>query len=141
VGAACSVAAAWWVLPIPTESVVRRYLADALQALEAVAEAYKADKDSRQAALRIFQHRMVRLETVAPPVHWHHRLSRTKPDADHPAIWIATARQYHALIANRESIPTELIRTVRLARRTLGQRDEPITHALQRVQSVLSAAN
>jgi uncharacterized membrane protein YccC len=136
-GALCAVAAAWWVLPIRTEDVVRRYLADALLALEGVATAHASAEDERARAIQLLAHRLAQLERVAPSQTWHYRLTRAQPDADHPAVWIGIARQYREAIQGLNAVPAELVRTIRLARRTIGQRDMPIRVALVRVRAVL----
>lgn len=87
-GAACAVAAAWFVLPIRTEAVVRRRLADALTALDdLVAHAGVADAEqtNRQAYL---EGRIAELASVAPPVIWHRRLFAFRAGPEHPARWI-----------------------------------------------------
>ncbi len=136
-GAICAVAAAWWVLPIRTSDLVRKHLADALLALEGVAEAVSLPPEEKQRALHVLEHRLAQLEKIAAALHWHHRLSRLAPDADHPSVWIAIARQYRAPARDLASLPPGLVRNVKLARRTVGQRDRPIVAALQEVLDAL----
>ena len=90
-GGICGVAAAWFVLPIRTESVVRRYLADALLAFdEVVAHAHLADAEHPQRLAR-FEQRLADLDRVAPPVRWHRRVFAFRQRPDHPAGWIDLA--------------------------------------------------
>ncbi len=137
VGAVFAVAAAWWVLPIRTTDIVRRYLADILLAMEGVAEAFNGAEEDRARALRVFEQRLTQLEKMASPHDWHHRLSRISHDADHPAVWINIARQYRQPMNELTAVPTGLVRSIKLARRTIRDRDSPITTALEKVRTEL----
>ncbi|MBD5635217.1 MAG: FUSC family protein [Candidatus Eremiobacteraeota bacterium] len=91
-GALCGVAAAWFVVPIRTEAIVRRRIADALRAFdEVVAQAHLSDGE-RTRRLALFEHRMAELELVAPPVRWHRRIFASGAGAEHPAQWIELTR-------------------------------------------------
>jgi hypothetical protein len=141
IGAACAVMAAWFVLPIRTESVVRRRLSDALMAFDELAS-HPADapSDERTYKLRVLEDRMVRITDIAKPVEWHRRLTRGTPDDNHPAVWIETLRHcfHHAddVAGPRE----ELVRAIRISRKTLGQKEASTTAALQRLHRLLAKA-
>ncbi len=92
IGAICAVAAAWFVYPIRTESVIRRRLADALVALDELVQG--APPDSRERALAQLDRRMSELESAAAPVRWHRRIFAAR-DANHPANWIDAANAIH----------------------------------------------
>jgi hypothetical protein len=87
-GALGAVAATWFVFPIRTESIVRRYLADALRAFDDLLVHGPESDAERTARLTHFEHRMAELERVAPPVRWHRRLFVYRPAPEHPAQWI-----------------------------------------------------
>ena len=88
-GALCAVAATWLVLPIRTEAVIRRRLADALRALDDVVA--QAPESDRAVPLAIFEHRIAELDVVAPPALWHHRIFVFARTPEHPANWIDLA--------------------------------------------------
>jgi hypothetical protein len=106
-GAACGVAAAWFVVPIRTEAVVRRRLADALVALDDVAAHVRASDEDRIRKLAVFEARMAELASVAPPLRWHRRLFAFADHPEHPARWIDLAfvcrEDAHAFGAARDA--------------------------------------
>jgi hypothetical protein len=87
VGAVCGAAAAWFVLPIRTEAVIRRRLADALRALDDVL-ADAADQSEARGQNARLDHCLREIERVAPPVRWHRRLVRGRHGSEHPAHWV-----------------------------------------------------
>ena len=91
-GAVCAVIAAWFVFPIRTEDVVRRYLADALKALDDVVVNAHIQED-RPHHIAGYDARMNSLEAVAPPVSWHRRIFVRRESPEHPARWIELARE------------------------------------------------
>ncbi|UFS58471.1 FUSC family protein [Subtercola endophyticus] len=72
VGALCGVLASWFVLPVRTEAVVRRRLADALSELSTVVHP-RSEPAERSAALERFSAELERLEQVARVVRVHRR--------------------------------------------------------------------
>ncbi|WP_158543300.1 FUSC family protein [Dyella psychrodurans] len=139
IGAVCAVVTAWFVLPIRTESVVRRRLSDALLAFDELASCpTDTQPDERAHKLRVLEDRMARMAPVAEPVEWHRRLTRATPGDDHPAVWVETLRHCfrHAdSVAGRQE---ELVRAIRISRKTLGQKDASTTAALQRLHRLLA---
>jgi hypothetical protein len=139
IGAVCAVATAWFVLPIRTEAVVRRRLSDALLAFDELACCpAEAQPDDRAHKLRVLDHRMLRLATVAAPVELHRRVMRRRADDEHPAVWVELLRHcvHHAeaVAGPRE----ELVRAIRHSRKTLGQKELSTTTALQRLHRLLA---
>jgi hypothetical protein len=87
VGAACGVAAAWFVFPIRSSHVVKRRLADAMGDM----------RDVLGGEPRDLEHHAAQLERIAPAWRLHRTvLAREEPHA-HPATWIDRA---HALLAH-----------------------------------------
>ncbi len=143
IGAICAVAAAWFVYPIETESVIRRALADALAALGELL-ASGPDDPERARKRAHFEHRAAALERVAPPVRLH-RLVNPRADRDeHPASWIETA---HALfdhgraLADRGEPPAgeRVARAIGASRRAIKERTG-IGAALRRLHDLLTQA-
>ena len=131
VGAVCGVAACWFVLPITTRSVVRRRVADALQALEELASASEAEREQKRLA---FVYAAAECRRVAPPVEWHRRLSATQPDAEHPGVWLGIIDVLKPPAAAQQ----EVVKAVRLSRKALKE-DQGLTPALRRVEALLKA--
>jgi hypothetical protein len=149
VGGLCGVAAAWFVLPIRTESVVLRRLADALAALSDVARVDYAAAKERERAILAFERDVKLLDAVAAPVRLHrHTLGRRRDGDEHAAEWIGAAHAC-ALHARRYRGDREqLAWAVGAARKALARRAHPddgesgdatLIDALRRVQRVLSA--
>ena len=94
IGAACGIAATWFVFPIRTEQVVRRRIGDALGAMRGfVTGETQATDDERRT---ILQRHADELERVAPPVRLHRAVFGARNPQAHPATWIDRA---HALLA------------------------------------------
>ncbi len=127
-GAICAVAAAWFVMPIRTESVIRRRLADALLALDALVGHEHETPDAYFERRYIYEHRMRELRDVAPPVVWHRRLFVRDEAPHHPARWIELSREVdrHARAFGPETRTHErkraaLRRAIGLSRRAIGE--------------------
>jgi uncharacterized membrane protein YccC len=96
VGALCGVSAAWFVLPIRTEAVIRRRIADALLALdELIAHTHSNDSDGDRRIAHV-EFRLHELARVAPPVRWHRRIMRFADHPDHPGRWVELVDRVHA---------------------------------------------
>ena len=80
IGALCAVAAAWFVLPIRTEAVIRRRLADALGALDRLVTREPSSDGERSTELAFFEHRSMTMTSALPPLRytWHHTNTRGK---------------------------------------------------------------
>jgi hypothetical protein len=89
-GAACGVAAMWWVHPIRTEQLARKRVADALRALRDWLDA------GRPRDCAILDNHAAELDRLAPPLRLHRRLIGSTRANGHPAAWID---RMHALIA------------------------------------------
>lgn len=139
IGAVCAVATAWFVLPIRTESVVRRRLSDALLAFDELASCPSdAQPDERAHKLLVLEDRMGRITPIAEPVELHRRLTRVTPDDDHPAIWVEILRHCFRHADSVAGPREELVRAIRASRKTLGQNDTSTTAALQRLHWLLA---
>ncbi len=114
VGALCGVAAAWFVLPIRTTDVIRRRLADALVALDALARDDASEPVPRAARAQVFAARMRALDRVATPVRVHRRVLPFADHAEHPGRWIEIASD-----CRRAALETELALTSAAHRATL----------------------
>jgi len=122
VGAVCGAAAAWFIVPIRTESVVRRYLADALLAFDDYVAHVLADPDERAARLARFEGCLADLARVAPPLRWHRRALAARAHANHPAGWIDRAhalRAHLSALADRSDHPA-IRRAIGVSRRAIG---------------------
>ena len=121
VGALCGVAAAWFVLPIRTEAVIRRRLADALAALDEIVDDAPISATERADRLETFEHRLTELDLVAPPVRLHRRIFARGDVSAHPASWIDLAlrlRHRARVLGSPESLHHEHRASVRRAIRT-----------------------
>jgi hypothetical protein len=119
VGALCAVVAAWFVLPIRSEAVVRRRLADALVALDTVLAA--SEPSERSACLERFHAALADLEQVAPPLRWHRRVL-AREAVEHPARWIELAHglREHAATERDARERGALRKAVGVSRRAIG---------------------
>lgn len=139
IGAACAVATAWFVLPIRTESVVRRRLSDALLAFDELACCpADAQLDERAHKRRVLDDRMARIATIAQPLELHRRLARPSSEDDHPAVWIELLRHCVGHVDSIAGPREELVRAIRHSRKTLGQKETSTTAALQRLHRLLA---
>lgn len=111
VGGACGVAAAWFVLPVRTQAVVLRYVADALAAF---AEVPRAPDDQREERLRALDAAVRRLDAI--PAARLHR------DA---APWIRNARRYGTAARAYVGDSAVLLRAIGNARKALAHRARP----------------
>jgi hypothetical protein len=127
-GAICAVAAAWFVMPIRTESVIRRRLADALLALDALVGHEHPTPDAYFERRHAYEYRMRELHDVAHPAVWHRRLFVRGSAPHHPARWIELTREVdgHARAFGPETRTHErkraaLRRAIGLSRRAIGE--------------------
>lgn len=149
VGGLCGVAAAWFVLPIRTESVVLRRLADALAALSQAANVDYAAVEERERKILAFERDVKLLEAVAAPARLHrYTLGRWRGDDEHAAEWIVATRACALHVRGYRGDREELVRAVRAARKAVARRAHPedvesddatLIDALRRVRGVLSA--
>ncbi|MFP3467490.1 FUSC family protein [Leifsonia sp. SIMBA_070] len=79
VGAALSIAASWFILPVRSIDVLRRRLSELLVALAAVVDSEPDDAERRTAALAAFRTSAVRLEELAPAHRATRLLHRARP--------------------------------------------------------------
>jgi hypothetical protein len=153
VGAVCAVAAAWFVLPIRTEAVVRRRIADALVALDDLAA--QADLSSAEHTQRLarFEHRVAELDKVAPPVRWHRRIFTFADRPEHPARWIEAtcglrdhARAVHSAGWRGDAHRAAVRRAIGASRRAIANAGKPdaasdalsVSASLRRVHDALT---
>jgi hypothetical protein len=137
IGALCGAGATWFVLPIPTESLVRRRIADALLALDEFASTEDVSTEERQKKLQVFQQHIARLDGVAPPVEFHRHVTFQHRNANHPATWIHLLRHSAHRVDAFQGSRKDLVRAVRHARKTLGQRDLRLSEPLQHLHALL----
>jgi Fusaric acid resistance protein-like len=138
IGALCGAGATWFVLPIPTELLVRRRIADALLALDEFASADNTSPEERHQRLQIFQEHIARLDSVAPPVEFHRHVMFQHRNVNHPATWIHQMKQCAHRIDAFEGSQKDLVRAIRHTRKTLGQRELPLSDPLQRLNALLN---
>jgi hypothetical protein len=131
-GALCAVAATWFVVPIRTEAVVRRRLADLLVAFDDVISHAASGEHERADKRAQFEHHMAELASVAPPVRWHRRFFARKDDANHPARWIdlATGLREHvdatpAPASLSAARTTKIRRAIGISRRAIASHGNP----------------
>jgi hypothetical protein len=125
------------VLPIPTESLVRRRIADALLALDEFASVDDNSIEERDKKLQIFREHIVRLDGVAAPVEFHRHVLLQHGNANHPATWIHLMKRCAHRIDAFDGSQKDLLRAIRLTRKTLGQRELPLSDPLQRLNALL----
>ncbi len=82
VGAAIGITASWFLLPVRTESVLKRRLADALAALSAFLGAPMGDAGEVRRRRGDFQHAVTQLEQIAKPLRAQRMLSGASDRAD-----------------------------------------------------------
>jgi hypothetical protein len=150
-GAASAIAAAWFVVPIRTEAVIRRRLADALAALD---QLVAAAPEERAATAARFEGLMDELDGVAPPVYWHRRIFAYGDVNEHPARWIDLARGLRPparALASGDAVPADgatLRRAIGRTRKAIaehGKRDpdappSSISGALAAVKELFGAS-
>ncbi|MEF2976018.1 FUSC family protein [Subtercola sp. YIM 133946] len=110
-GALCGVLASWFVLPIRTEAVVRRRLADALSALSVVVHP-GSGAPARLEAQHRFEFELSRVDPVARAVRAHHRATRAVRRTAHQAELIDAVLALEPLVAELTEL---LVSTPRLA--------------------------
>ena len=97
VGALCGILASWFLLPVRTEAVVRRRLADALAALSVTVHP-STDRSARLEALDRFERELTRVEQVARSVRAHRGFTRPWHRAPHQAELIAAVAALEPLV-------------------------------------------
>ncbi len=125
IGAACGIVATCTILPMKTSDVARRRLADALAALES-GDTATAEREAQA------------LERLAPPLRLHRMLTFAPRNDDHPAVWIAQARQLFAHTDTHVD-SAKLSAAIKNARRAIRDKDG-IGQALQRVRDALTSS-
>jgi hypothetical protein len=68
----------------------------------------------------------------------HRRLTRGRPDDDHPAVWIEITRHCSHHVHQFNGSREELIRAIRMSRKTLAQKEVSTTAALQQLHGLLT---
>ncbi|GGF35809.1 hypothetical protein GCM10011399_30980 [Subtercola lobariae] len=99
VGALCGVLASWFLLPVRTEAVVRKRLADALAAAS-VAVHPSTEPTARLSALALFEQKLDLVEPVARAVRSHRGFTRLWRHSPHPADLIAAVAALEPLVAD-----------------------------------------
>jgi len=155
-GALCAALAAWYVMPIKVEAVIRRRLADALAALDDFAAGEHASELERAHKLEIVEAHMAELEAVAPPARWHRRLFARSRGAGHPAAWIDLAHGVHRGARALDPARTRddrhratLHRAIGISRRAIAQHGKPdtpqdapsVAEALQRLHDLVHGSD
>lgn len=155
-GALCAALAAWYVMPITVEAVIRRRLADALAALDDFAAGEHASEAERANKLAIVEKHMAELEAVAPPARWHRRLFARSTGAAHPAAWIDLAQSVHrgtrAIDVTRARDArhrASVRRAIGISRRAIAQHGKPdtpkeapsVAEALQRLHDLVHGSD
>lgn len=134
VGAACSITAAWLVLPVRSEPVLRRRIADALAALGEYLADPTPERDRRVTAA------LAKVEEVAPPWEaWDRVARRWRPEAPRPGQWARLTRECVALARRGPQRGGAVRKALREARKSLRE-PAAIGPALGALREVLAAA-
>jgi uncharacterized membrane protein YccC len=112
-GAICGLACSWWVLPVRSEPIVRRRIAEVL----ALISDYLVDR-SPEAADRIEWARS-RLDEIAPPWHAWERIGRWQGGTRNPGQWIRLVHESVDLVRTRPEASRAGRRAVGEARKAL----------------------
>lgn len=92
-GAAMALAASWWILPVRTQDVIRRRLADTLAVLTDYLAATRRDPGRLHHHQTRFDHALAQLEQVAAPLRRYRFLLRRRGPGTHPADTIPALRR------------------------------------------------
>ena len=141
IGALCGAGATWFVLPIPTESLVRRRMADALLALDEFASTEHASPEERQQRLQIFQEHITKLDRMTSMVNFHRHVMLQHRNDNHPAAWIHLMRRSAHRVDVFQGSRKDLVRAIRYTRKTLGQRELPLCDPLQHLNALLESGD
>ncbi len=136
VGAVIGVAAAWFVLPVRSTSVLRRRIADALAALAAAMDRQQPTRtpDAFFTALHAVEH-------MAPAFRATRHVARYVRK-DRPAEWIdvlLTCREPAGSLIEQGKVPANVYQALGHARRSMRE-PEAILPALQQLQASLRQA-
>lgn len=137
IGAICGAGATWFVLPIPTESLVRRRMADALRALDELASTDHASPEARRQKLQVFQEHITRLDSLTSMVNFHRYMLFQHRHDNHPAAWIHLMKRSAHRVDAFQGSRKDLVRAIRHARKTLGQRELPLSDPLRHLNALL----
>jgi uncharacterized membrane protein YccC len=113
VGALCGVAASWFVLPVRSEGVVRRRIADALAALSTyLGDRNPVTDDDLVASLD-------RLDEIAAPWNALERVTAWRKTLRKPGEWIALVHECVALVRSRPQVSGGARRALGDARKSM----------------------
>ena len=93
IGALCAIAATWFVMPLRTEQIIRRRIADVMAAYK------RGDADA-------LHHHLRELERAPAPMVLHRRIFRRWDDDRHPAAMVERTREFVLAPANRVALMT-----------------------------------
>ena len=130
-GAACSVAAAWWVLPVRSEPVLRLRIAEVLAALGDWLAERTPEHDQRVRAA------LVRLEEVSPPWDAWERIAGGRRGKPGPGQWLRLLRECARLARARDVGGGAARRALGEARRALRE-PEKLGPALRVLRDALT---
>jgi len=131
VGAACGIAASWFVLPVKSESVVRRRIADALAALSEFATTPDPLTDRDLSAA------LDKLDEVAKPWAAWERISARRRMIRRPGQWMRLVHESARLVRARPDLTADQRRALGAARKSMREPDA-IGPALQEFREELS---
>jgi Fusaric acid resistance protein-like len=118
VGAACGLAASWFVLPVRSEGVVRRRIADALAALSEYAGHQSPLTEHDLAAS------LDRLDEIAAPWNALERVTIWRKTLRKPGQWIGLVHECVTLVRARPQLSGAARRALGNARKSMRQPDE-----------------
>ncbi len=117
VGAICGVAASWFVLPVRSEGVVRKRIAEALAALSAfIGDRNPATDDELATSLD-------RLDEIAAPWNALERVTGWRATLRKPGQWIALVHECVQLVRAKPQVSSGARRALGDARKTLRDPD------------------
>ena len=112
-GAAIGLAAAWFVLPVRSESVVRARIADALAALHEFAA------ERTEASDRLLSATLLGLDEIAPPWRALERTTRWRSTARKPGEWMLRVHESALLVRGIPQLDAQSRRALGEARRSV----------------------
>ncbi len=128
IGALCGIAATWFVLPIRTERVIRRRIADVLASTDA----------------QTLRWNLAELRRSAPPVVLHRAFFARGAGSVHPAAWIDATLEIAAdgegLVAASAHPSAAVRRALGGARKAMAQPSEHVAIALAHLRDALAGA-
>jgi hypothetical protein len=117
VGAACGLAASWFVLPVRSEGVVRRRIADSLTALSDYAAEPNATTDHDLGVA------LEKLDEVAKPWHALERVTGWRKTTRKPGEWMNLVHESAGLIRANPQLGGDARRALGEARRSMRDPD------------------